>query len=56
VTEQGSYAGFWGFNWDAPADDIFHKPWRRWPYRASYRGQIRDARRRRNIAKRRGAR
>lgn len=34
-----------------------HAAWiPRWPYRASYRSQIRDGRRRRNVAKRGGAR
>ena len=43
--------------WDVlKSFDIQNKPVPRWPYRASYRAQVRDARRRRNVAKRGGAR
>jgi hypothetical protein len=33
-------------------DNISRKPVPRWPHRASYRTQVRNARRRRNIEKR----
>lgn len=45
------WLGWWGFS-----DNIDIKPVPRRPYRASYRAQVRDARRRRNVAKRGGAR
>ena len=47
----------WSPSWFVPfdADDIRNKPVPKWPHRASYRKQVRDARRRRNVAKRRGA-
>lgn len=37
-------------------DSIAAKPVQRWPHRASYRTQVRDARRRRNVRKRGGGR
>jgi hypothetical protein len=46
----------WGIGSDFVADDsIDAKPIPRWPHRASYRAQVRNARRRRNIQKREGA-
>jgi hypothetical protein len=48
---------FMSYPWDPipnfPHDDnISRKPVPRWPHRASYRTQVRNARRRRNIEKR----
>jgi hypothetical protein len=40
----------------SPGDDIFRKPVPKWPHRRSWRAQVKAARRRRNIAKRGGAR
>lgn len=39
----------WGgrFHWFDHVDSIASKPVPRWPYRASYRSQVRDARKRR---------
>lgn len=42
-----------------PGDLVHVTPYktvRRWPYRASYRAQVRSARSRRNVAKRKGNR